>query len=381
MQRGSLSDYLSKDKSKIQEKEFVFRLITSARGSSMKTEDGRPIAKLPQTLQATGTIDWKNNDGEIIQRRIRYYNGAKTIFVDTYGESVGQDKSPNFLNIKHANIKFDNNIKVVKGKETVLLDFLMAWDLNQSKPNRDGSKVAKFYLIDTAKASVDYQELDKAYTRAKSFVWDGDYDEVMAYARLKGVDMSMQPQEIRATLIGHIDPKNPQKFLEEKDNPSTLRKYFILTAVDRGILVHNEPNRTLAWGTNLANPILRAPLHIDVIDEMVKFSFSEEGEKVMQRVRDMVSPAPKRVTPPVPTKTEIRESIEEVEPEFSLVSETDEELEVYISRAINGGIIESKPPMWLVFDGKNYKKKEFLPKLKSDKYLLPMLKDALGKLN
>lgn len=385
-QRGSMADYLSGKTDLIQNKEFVFRLITNplAQGTSntvgIKSETGLPIQRQPQSIQACGTIDFMDSDGTIRQRKIRYYDGAKSIFVD---EQPNDKDFPK----KKTRILFENDIKVVLGKQTVLLDFLMMWDLNLSKPAnvdergtmktvRDESKNPKFFLIDNKKAVAKFMDNDKLFTQAKAWVYDGDRSEVLAYARLKGCDMTVSDDEIRGQLIGHINPNNPEKFMAEKDNPTSVRKYIITVAIDRGYLVHNTANRTIAWGTNTAQPILApAPFHIDPIDELVRYTFSEQGEILYARLHGMVLPQ-KQQAVKVPTKEELKQLEKKIEaPLFSMQPESDDEIEAIINEGISLEIINDDHKAHYKFMEKSYgNKAKFIATLKSDEFLLPMIK-------
>jgi hypothetical protein len=382
--KGSYNDYLNKD---YHNKTFTFRLLNPNGSPTITSPDGRPKVFVGlHSIEAFSIILEKQKDSSYKERVIRYIEGQPSIYKDEQSED---DKIPK----KKYKIPFKNGFFSVKGSNYLLLDYMMKDNKNMSNPNRDSAKEGFYELIDTTEIIKKQMDDDKVKADAVHFCYYGDFNLVVAYARVLnqrgyGINLSSTVQEIRWDMK-RIAEKDPVKFMEELNDPTTVRNHIVLEAIERKILVENTNHRTIAWANNPNQPIFSPAIQgQNLVEDFVQKTLTTSGEAVYQGLFDIVdkiiNPKKKAPAPLVETKHDIPDVNELLPPppENPLVnvsSESKEALSTIIAKAIESGIVVKKKPMWLVYKGQNYKKEAgLIEALEENPTILHFLKEDLG---
>lgn len=378
---GSYQDYV---KGETAGKQFVFilsRSVPSAAQSTITLANGsHQMFPNSWAIEAAGTttMEWGAQKRRS-PRKIRYVPGYPSIYVDE------QKDVP--VNFRPYMLQFVYGKLVVDGDDYPLLKLVMELDLRADKEGRDTRKPTFYRLADKKVVVQKAADHQKTLAEAQNFAWNGDWNVVVALATIKGIDTeSKDSQEVRFDLSKHIDPKNPQKFLDELTNKDNIKKYVVLQAIKRGYLIHNKDTRGIYWATDPKQPIVTAPMHLDTIDYFVGVLKTQDGEEVYAYLQSMVMPTEKKVRIELPKKEELEEVAKpEPKPLMELV-DNEEALRTLINEYIGNkkkqdekSVFHYKAPAWFVFDGKRYFLKNLLEKLTTDKAFNEYFKDALLK--
>ena len=375
--KGSLSDYLSGD---IAGKDFTFRLVKQNVNPSMLNTNGQPIVFVGSfRLEAYSVINDRDpKDPRIVkQRTIRYIQGEPSIYKDQQSDDRDVPKKKYF-------IEFTNGRKIVNGtNDAALLDFMMKCNQNKSNENRKTATQPLFELVDNTANVKNAMQKDKARAEAEHFCYYGEWDQVAPFARVLNVNMNQSADEVRYDLK-LIATRDPEKFLRDMKRPELRRKHYVLEAIDMGFLSVNKQTNSICWSSNPESPLDVAPAGKDVIDTFCIKLGQDDFAPVYEAIVDAVKPAPMVVTKPfVPEKASFEgmKSQTIVNPAANgIVEESTAELADIIEKCIEKGIIATKPPVWLVYDGVNYKKVEgMVEKIKNDLEIVKNLKYELHK--
>lgn len=368
--KGSYEDFLNND---FADKEFHFRLLNPRLNSSLRDTYGRSIIfPVSSRIEAFAIINEKDQNGRIVNKTIRYIPGETSIYKDQQSDDKLVPKKKYF-------IEFVRGRKVIMGTDSALLEFMMKSNLNASNPARKTDVQPKFELVDTAKVVGDLIKEDKLKSEAAHFCYSGDVEDVVAYARVLGVNINNRVDEIRYDLKVIAD-RNPGLFLDNLKNPKMKTKHYVLTAIDRGFLVVRPENNSIAWATNIHQPISIAPAGRDIVDYFVHNLSTTEGKLVLEAIIDMVRPVDKTEQPKmvVPSKEELanlKSAIEPANPMLKAAIDSDKELMELVDAAEKLKVITFKAPTWWRFRDKNYRSKdELVAKLKGDSEMLAMLR-------
>jgi len=279
--RGSYADYVeSKSNPRVlRNKVFSFVLNHRVEKSTLKSPaSGREIVFPASYLFKL--IDDVYDDINGGKKIIRYLKGEESI-------SLSEQKEKDYKeNCEY--LEFVRGVKHISGDEKQLLDFMMTTDYNGSKKDRDTSKPIRFYLVDSGEGLKDTVRKKKEAFKLQEWCFNGDWDDVQAYARVLGIPMDLESSEIRYNL-SLMAERDPDKFLKGRDNPSNKRKHLVLKAIDKGFLTVDVTTRSVLWA-NGVTPLSVAPPNIDPVDKFVESTFTTQGEKVYEALLDMLEP-------------------------------------------------------------------------------------------
>lgn len=214
-------------------------------------------------------------------RVIRYLPGERSIFVD---EQDNKDLT------KRVQITFNNGQLIVDKRQVTLLKFLRACNGNVTNPNRmkDSRKVFQEYI--PGEGAKDLIAEDKEIIDAKQAVYNLGIDDLIAYARVLGVDVKRDPAEIRYHL-SILAEDNPKQFMTGLRNPAVKREHYLHQAVDAGLIVVVRDENSVRWLSS-KEIIVQAPAGIDPLTYMAEWTF-DKGEKVYEHIRELLAPKKK----------------------------------------------------------------------------------------
>ena len=369
---GSYSDFKSGN---FFSKEFIFVLNHINQTPSFKSGRGNGMHYPPSYRLLL--VDQVFDSATGVMRNIRYIPGEMSIFQD---EQTPDDKIPK----KNFHLEFIDGDKLVDGRQTLLIKYLMTTNKNGSNPNRDKSVRPAFFTVDPGEGLKSVMDSDELLAEAQHFCYKGDWDEVAAYAMVLGIPLDRDAREIRYSLRMKATA-DPKRFMEGLRSPKMKRKYYVMEALKEGIIVKNSSTNTINWKDGGA--ITQAPMGKDLVDDFVDASFSPNGEKVWSAIMGILRPEaslPKVVTelqnvPSDADLNQIKIDVKPVIPQVIIADISDEEVSDFIDRGLKSGAIVFTKPQWHKIDGKNYSRKALAQELKVNPILLAKLKTELSK--
>lgn len=377
-QKGSLKDYNNRENESVFGKKFIFRLIKKNAVSSIIKANGLPIVHVGSfTIPNISTVVEKNKEGRMVQRIIRYLPGEPSIYKDEQSPDKDIPK-------KTYKLTFINGRMIVPGEELLKLDFLMKCSQNQTNPDRKADVTPVFELEDNTVTVAKEIAKDKLISEVTNWCWNGPWDEVEAYALVKNVDLGQSSDEVRHNMKV-VALRDPQKFVNERKNPSMRKKYYVLKAIQRGYLTEDPASNSIAWTNNPYKPVAVAAIGISPVDVLVQKLATEEGAVMYGALVELLTPEQVVTTEIVaPSKEEIEEMKREktiVEEPVSDVKESDAELIDIIGEGVQLGLILFKHPMWYSYKGsESFRKKEgFAEGLRKNSRMLNSLKYEIEK--
>lgn len=374
--RGTYADYLAKD---VADKVFIFQLSQDNRNNqTMTTDTGAPIPfPLSVTIPMVGTVYEKNKNGAISPRKIRYVEGENSIYVD---EQTPDKDVPKTI----VRCAFVKGRKQVDGVDSVQLEFMMKWDVNGTKDGRNEKKAEIFHLVDTSKLVAKSRKADKDKFAAAQWCYDAPMDKVLAVAsqKLSAEQMAQQAEDIRWNLK-LIAERNPDEFLKMLENPSTERRYIMMKALDKEIVVINTQINAMCWSDNPKNPMTVAPAGKDVLEDFITKSFSTDGERYFRAIEDLVTP--KKIVDIEPTEkvvfvAETKQTAETIaipKPAIKANTITEDEIKQMINVAKDKGLITvASNNLWWKYRGSNFKKEDgFIQALRDNETMLGLFRN------
>lgn len=212
-------------------------------------------------------------------RLIRYSLGEQSIF---------QDEQKNEKPII-GDIVFSNGVLTVDKRETLLLDFLMNSNYNESNSNRMPNVSPIYRVVDkevNAKSALEQMELEH---NAVDAAMNMAPQQIVGFATAMKWDTTRTMYELKHDLISFAKT-NPEGFLEVATDPATDRLQVIKDAIDFKILYADKNKREIGWKKGSAkNAIVDVPMGEDLIEYFANWTLEEEGEKVFKQLKKKLS--------------------------------------------------------------------------------------------
>lgn len=277
-QNGTMKDFLNNT---TQGKDFIFELTQRNPEPSVTSANGTPMYYPPSVHVPLRSEVYDPKLG--MNRIVNYAPGERFLFLDEQSE-ITKNSNKEFM------AEFKSGYYIAHGENTMLLKALMMSAYNESNADRDKSKPALFKFVDTSSNYNNIVKEGARYAEALTWVFTADFDAVKAYARvLLGDNMGNDAAEVRYNME-RIAAQDPDKFLTDLKSPTTMRKHYVLEAIERRVLHVNYGQNSISWYNNQGSPLSTAPIGVDPIDHFVKATFTPDGEKVFSEIQSMASP-------------------------------------------------------------------------------------------
>ncbi len=369
--RGTYADYLLGE---TEDKIFIFELSKNNKDNQqvVGADTGRPVMfPLTYPIPMIGTIyDPEGN----FPRKIRFVDGEKSIYVD---EQTPDDKFPKTRVIA----SFVNGRVTVDGRDITKLKFMMEWDINGTKKNRNEKKEAAFFLVDTSKTMAKVRTASKAKFSAEQWCYDTDLDKVLAVASIKlnSEQMVQNAEDIRYNLA-LIAGRQPEEFLKMLEDPKTERRYYIKKSIDKGFVSINSSINAVCWSDNLNAPLTVAPAGKDALEDFISKSFSGDGEKYFNAIKEMVEPT-KVIKEAVTSKVEAPKQQVFEKPVITKEGKSDVDLRFIVKKGLEAGLITVNwnKTHWKFKDENFRGENGFIQALKDSPIMLEVLEKELAK--
>lgn len=347
-------------------KDFVFVFELPNRnpegGTMVEGTTGRVIPfPLSVNIPMIGTTyDPKANK----KRRIQFSPGEKSIFPDDWVDY----KTVQRLKVQ---MNFSRGRKQIDGTDSDMLEFIMAWDINGTNPDRDVNKNIKFVLVDTSKIAAKSRETYKAKFNLLKWCDEADTDKIVAVGSVifTAEQMRQNIEDIRynLSLMAERDGNTLDRIIKD---PKTERVFYVRKAVEKGILIVNSQTNSISWSDNPLAPLSVAIPGHDIVVDFVSKSFSGTGEQYYRAIESLLQPkqqtAPKvyiaeknlelppvvdalKVEDPIlkqPISTTFQKAPELKAPETGI---SDAEIGELFDKGIAAGIIVAKGPAWKTY--------------------------------
>jgi hypothetical protein len=293
---GSYSDFLE-GYNHYQDKIFTFISSHINEFPSVKMgvdpisgEGGTPVTRKPlETYPAQDSIVTKS--GRVV---IRYVPGESTIFVSEMSDAA---KS----NTRNERIVFINGVCVVPGYEKYKLEFMFSSNRNLDNPTRKAAYTIDlgYRLFDRSAKYKEVIDSGLSMEEAKTWCYKNPSSEILQYAKvLLGIEaiVGVDVNEVRVKMF-NVASRDPKKFMDDKDSPTVKRKGYILTAIDRGIIVNNSQRGQVSWSNNPSQALSTAPIGVNSVDHFLNITLSSEGQHIFAEILRQLEPA--NISPPI----------------------------------------------------------------------------------
>jgi len=289
-----------------------------------------------------------------MSRIIRVVNGATSIFKDEQTEDEQK--------LEPIRKEFSNRGDlVVEGTEGLVLDYLLKCNKNETNPERDKNVVPLFGLLDLKQGLKQDMEKDKSDAKAASWCYDAEFKHIKRYARVLGVDITKDPEEVRMTMR-HLARHDSKRFNEGLNNELTQRKFYVLESSERGYIRIDLQSNSLYWDNN--NLITNSPVGKHPVDHFVDLSKSNTDMNLAYlTIQRKVDEEDNYGKEPIASAVVAADS-------SSTTIDVNTDLEKLIDVAIGLGVILNQKP-WFIFADKKYMGKH--------KFIDAISKDALLK--
>lgn len=366
---GSVADYTSGN---FHNKQFIFILNHKNQNPSYQSNRGTKMHYPPSVrFKLVGRVF---DEDKKMMRDIRYIPGELSIFKD---EQTPDDK----VSKKEFSLEFIDGEKIIAGTDTLLIQYLMISDKNGSKPKRDTTITPFYFTVDPGVGLQSVIDTDEQLSEAQHFCYKGDWDEVAAYAMVLNINMDRDPREIRYALR-QIAGKDPVAFLAGMKNPSFKRKFYILEALNSGIIVKNPQRNSIEWKNSNGNAIVTAPIGRDPVDYFTEATFTTDGERQFAAIMDILGPIKKDSseltnTPSPKEISDFKRDLNIPKDIISMADITNMKLAELISKGVEQGVIV-KNGAWSTFEDKKYQGEDLMREIKGNEDLLRILQEKLN---
>lgn len=370
--RGTNADFISGNYSN---KHFVFELIKkNPEGGAYRSAETGASVKYPLSspFPLTGTIFCKDKEGRNYPRKIRFAEGEQSIFVD---EQQPDDK----VKKKTVYANFVKGRFQVEGNNSTLLKFMMAWDMNESKIDRDPKKSPLFRLVDTTKINTKAREDKKLQFDVINWCYTASWkDKIEPLASLLFTyeQMLQNAEDIRHNLAVMAE-REPIAFKKMLDDPEMERMIIVKSAIKSEIVVVNTGMNSLCWSDNSNLPISVAAPGKDVVKDFVSKSFTTQGEKYYLEIKRLLTPEEEEIV--VAETKQFPVAFDSPMLTSKGSQETTEELTTLVRLGVEKGLITvSKTRVWWKFMGESFSKEEGMVKgLRDNSVMLTSLKNKV----
>lgn len=200
-----------------------------------------PISK---TIKLQTNISYNNEKtGRLEQAEIRHCIGETEIIKAL---QTPDDRVTKII----STLTFVDGHKMIQGTDVTLLKFMALDDRNASKPNRNTSVTPLYYLYDGNQVVEQAMKVEDDLFELQTLIRDPkNLDMLTAYARVILPQPEFDKIYGNFNLIKHrmlgLSKGNPTLFKQGLNNPATLRKHYILEAIDAGVLNLNTATNCL----------------------------------------------------------------------------------------------------------------------------------------
>lgn len=255
----------------IKKEVYLFRLLKEIGSNTIEGDDNFPkrYRLVPKDI---AYIDI--GKGNIVPREIRYVRGESTIFPDEQRKDA-----------KGTEIYFENGWLTVRNIEPMLLKFLQCHSANMSNSLRDKSVEPKFLEYTPDNKLKEFNDQKEIITNVRAIIYDlfrNDFESLQAYAIAIGEDPKLPAQALLHNMLIRAEG-NPEVVLAEMGSPALRYRFFLMTALERGII--KEDKNVMLWGDG-AELGFAANLNDNVFDSFTEWCMNEAaGKKIYATIK------------------------------------------------------------------------------------------------
>lgn len=210
------------------------------------------------------------------RRKIRYAPGEQSIFKDEQPEKVVL-----------GSIVFQNGSLIVPQNNPMLLNFLDKSSYNKENPVRLREVKASYTMLDPEGEAKDNVDDEIAQIRGANAAIAMSFDDLKAYARVLGVNMSNSASMIRHDMI-RLAKADPDGFMNGIDDPLIKRQQVILDAIEYRLI--EVSGRSINWIMGSEKSlIIPIPLGQRPVPWFAEWTMNEkDGDKVYEELEKKV---------------------------------------------------------------------------------------------
>lgn len=260
----------------------VYQLVGTGMSLSRerKGENSHRTMKNLSLYHTSIVTEWSEKEKRYVEREIRYVPGESSIYVNEQSPTAAE---------RAKNLRFAWGQLIVPGDDNNLMLFMDLRSENIGSKTRNGSASGVFFEVNPNIEIVKKNTSD--VTIAKVINWlDDTFSEetgnstLKMYARSLGVDIKAKDHVIMNNLM-RMARENPKEFLDGFASTAYIRKYYIMTAEDNGIIKIDRQSGVISMN---GNTILNVSPADDPIDYFVRFALDANGSKIYDTLKQRV---------------------------------------------------------------------------------------------
>jgi hypothetical protein len=266
---------------------YVFRLVNEHPKTSEHSTIFPPrlfVANKDNILWNYGTED----EPDYQPRAIRYIDGLKSIFVD---EQEANGPLPDNIISKQTNeIVFEDGHLRVQNWNRPLIQFLKLSNQCEGQTKKFKQINNLYRLLDFINTDDNIVEHGKKKDRAYDWARSCSDEDMIPHAKFLGISfIHPATNELRDSDAIREDYKakalaNPENFLLYANNPKVKIRFLVQKGLDQNIITTGLVKGQFHWVLS-KQMIAEIPTNKDVIDAIVDYASSEEGQSFFKTLK------------------------------------------------------------------------------------------------
>ena len=219
-----------------------------------------------------------NMDGEEVS--IRYIKGKSSLYEEEQGEIRQGELTPLVF--------FDGELEV-DGAEERLVRFLLMSDYYEGNPNRISAKPPIYKLENREQIEEKINNRFAYEMKAMNLVASKPVEELRPLAIiLLGLKDDAHELAVRNGLLSKAK-ENPDFIVKQLANPEVARQYILEKALEKDVIAFGVIPESYTWSMSTKIILTAKKKDKTPIQQLVDFSFTEEGEQVFKDIEAAAS--------------------------------------------------------------------------------------------
>ena len=240
----------------------------------------RLVGKYQPPIETVPIVDEIYDEATNSNRTIRYVRGERSIYRDE------QSKAADDL-VRNSEIVFVEGVKSVQKTDANLMKYLDMCNYNKSNDTRREDRETIFELFDPdAKARENYRkEVDSV--SVQNLIHKMDTEEMASVSAAFHINTDRDVDAIKWDLLMRAR-NNPEMFIRTINAPETKKKYHMLQAIEKNIIVFDQAVNVISWSQGGA--IASGQPGESALDNLVRYTDTADGAKIYEAIKSKLYP-------------------------------------------------------------------------------------------
>jgi hypothetical protein len=257
-----------------------------------ENSDSRPYP-VSQTIPLIDVIYEEDDKGMGMNRRIRYVQGEKSIYVEDQ-KSVSEKFVPEPITMREG-------FFAVYPTEVSLMDFLKKCNYNSTNPVRMAGRSIIFRELEKEREAQEFIETERDYFELIGSIFHMDADELEAIAMILGDSNAdkKKTDEIRRDVLVFAK-NNPEKFADSMEKADNKYKVYVMRSFKKRILIFDSKTNEVMWENG--DLLARIPVGRNAEDHVTRMVMGNNA--LFEQLKEMLNP-------PIPMDKQVQRQMAE----------------------------------------------------------------------